>query len=90
MLLLSQGSFIAFIIFGFEKGSKNGKQSTTRPDLNAKHLNGIVISYNRSIIIDDGNLHTWFMPHNFSIIIPSLTHSPSLGNLRSFLNPLNE
>lgn len=72
---------------GFEKGNKNGKQSTAGPDLNAKRLSGIVNSYNHSII-DDGNLHTWFMPHNFSIVIPSLTHSlarsPSFGNLRSF------
>lgn len=64
-----------FYHLGFEKGNKNGEQSTAGPDLNAKRLNGIVISYNRSII-DDGNLHTWFMPHNFSIVVPSLTRLP--------------
>lgn len=44
---------------------KNGEQST---DLNT---NGIVISYNRSII-DDGNLHTWFMLHILQLASLSL------------------
>jgi hypothetical protein len=64
MLLFSR-LFIAFYLHQAEKGKQKAstkKRQNNRlmgRDLNAKYLNGIVIGCNRSIIDDDGNLHTW-------------------------------